>query len=100
MNKNFDDMFVESKGSEFDSGVNSNFQVDFQPSSYEQIIALQERIKYQDIEINMLKKFRFQMQRYKSEMEKQKLQNKILINKIKHMPIKDKKLKPTTFEES
>ena len=41
----------------------------------------------------MLKKFRFEMQKYKSELEKQRLQNKILIKKIKLMPMMDKKSK-------
>ena len=49
----------------------------------------------------MLKKYKYEMQKYQLELEKQKVQNKLLMSKLRILPNGEKtKEKKKSFEES
>ena len=65
MNHNFDELFIESKVPDCESLMNSNMSIEYDPRS-EQISNLLDKIKYQEIEINMLKKYKAEVQKYQA----------------------------------
>ena len=62
-------------------------------------MGLQEKIRHQELEIDMLKRYKYQMQKCKLELEKEKIQNKLLVNRLKSMPNEEKNKKSNTPED-
>ena len=83
MNQNFDEMFSGGKTPELEEALHSQFE---RENLHEQLLALKEKAKYQEVEIAMLRRFKAEMESCKVELDRLKLQNRILLGKLRTIP--------------
>ena len=83
MNQNFDEIFSGPKTPDLEEVLQSQFE---RENLHEQLLALKEKAKYQEIEIAMLRRFKAEMENSKVELDRLKLQNRMLLGKIRAMP--------------